>query len=123
MKSVYARSREKIAEINGQIEESLSGIRVVKSFANEELENQKFKVGNDGFLESKRARYHVMAEYMAGINGFTTLLNVTTVIVGAYLIAAGYGSGDVPALYRQCHRADSETGLLHRTVSERHVRF
>ena len=86
MKTVYGTNRKKIAEINGQIEENLSGIRVVKSFANEDVENQKFKVGNDGFLESKRQNYLVMAQYQSGINGFTTLLNVLVVIVGAYLI-------------------------------------
>ena len=86
MKIVYKRNRKKIAEINGQIEENLSGIRVVKSFANEEVEKKKFKVGNDGFLESKRQNYLVMAQYQSGINGFTTLLNILVVIVGAYLI-------------------------------------
>ncbi len=86
MKIVYKQNRKRIAEINGQIEENLSGIRVVKSFANEEVEKQKFKVGNDGFLESKRQNYLVMAQYQSGINGFTTLLNILVVIVGAYLI-------------------------------------
>ena len=86
MKKVYRTNRKRIAEINGQIEENLSGIRVVKSFANEEVEKQKFKIGNDGFLESKRQNYLVMAQYQSGINGFTTLLNVLVVIVGAYLI-------------------------------------
>ncbi|MBQ6504742.1 MAG: ABC transporter ATP-binding protein [Flexilinea sp.] len=86
MKTVYGMNRKKIADINGQIEENLSGIRVVKSFANEDLEKQKFKAGNDGFLESKRQNYLVMAQYQSGINGFTTLLNVLVVIVGAYLI-------------------------------------
>ena len=86
MKMVYKKNRQRIAEINGQIEENLSGIRVVKSFANEEVEEKKFKVGNDGFLESKRENYLLMAKYMSGINGFTTLLNVVVVIVGAYFI-------------------------------------
>lgn len=86
MKVVYKRNRKRIAEINGQIEENLSGIRVVKSFANEDVEIGKFKKGNDGFLESKRQNYLVMAQYQSGINGFTTLLNVLVVIVGAYLI-------------------------------------
>ncbi len=86
MKVVYKKNRKRIAEINGQIEENLSGIRVVKSFANEEIEEKKFKVGNDGFLESKRENYLLMAKYQSGINGFTTLLNVIVVIVGAYFI-------------------------------------
>lgn len=86
MKLVYKKNRKRIAEINGQIEENLSGIRVVKSFANEEIEEKKFKVGNDAFLDSKRENYLLMAQYQSGINGFTTLLNVVVVIVGAYFI-------------------------------------
>ena len=86
MKLVYKKNRKRIAEINGQIEENLSGIRVVKSFANEEVEKQKFKKGNDGFLESKRENYLLMAQYQSGINGFTTFLNVVVVIIGAYFI-------------------------------------
>ena len=54
MKQAFRVNRIKIAEINAQIEDNLSGIRVVKSFANEDLENKKFKVGNDAFLEAKK---------------------------------------------------------------------
>ncbi len=86
MKLVYKKNRKRISEINAQIEENLSGIRVVKSFANEEIEKEKFKKGNDGFLESKRENYLLMAQYFSGINGFTTLLNLIVVIVGAYFI-------------------------------------
>lgn len=49
MKGAFKRNRVKIAEINSQIEDNLSGIRVVKSFANEEIEEQKFQAGNQGF--------------------------------------------------------------------------
>ena len=86
MKVVYKKNRRRIAEINGQIEENLSGIRVVKSFANEEIEEQKFRKGNDVFFESKLENYRLMAQYFSGINGFTTLLNVIVVIVGAWFI-------------------------------------
>ena len=86
MKLVYKKNRKRISEINAQIEENLSGIRVVKSFANEEIEKEKFKKGNDGFLESKRENYLLMAQYFSGINGFTTVLNLIVVIVGAYYI-------------------------------------
>ena len=54
MKQTFRMNRVKIAEINEQIEDNLSGIRVVKSFANEAIENQKFKAGNDGFLTAKK---------------------------------------------------------------------
>ena len=54
MRGAFKRNREKIASINEQIEDNLSGIRVVKSFANEDIENKKFKVGNDNFLAAKK---------------------------------------------------------------------
>lgn len=87
MRRAFKVNRQKIAEINGQIEDSLSGIRVVKSFANEEIENQKFKIGNDGFLESKRNNYKYMGAFQAGLNLFTTLIQVSVILVGTVLIA------------------------------------
>ena len=60
MRGAFKRNREKIASINEQIEDNLSGIRVVKSFANENIENKKFKVGNDNFLAAKKNSYHYM---------------------------------------------------------------
>lgn len=54
MKRIFVKNRARIADINAQIEDNLSGIRVVKSFANEEIEMGKFKIGNDNFLESKK---------------------------------------------------------------------
>ena len=57
MKRAFRMNRVKIADINSQIEDNLSGIRVVKSFANEEIENEKFKKGNDGFLDAKKNSY------------------------------------------------------------------
>lgn len=89
MRTAFRRNRQKIAEINGQIEDNLSGIRVVKSFANEEVENQKFKVGNDGFLESKKNNYRYMGSFQAGVASFTTLVQVAVIVVGSLLIAKG----------------------------------
>jgi ATP-binding cassette subfamily B protein len=86
MRAAFKEARHQVGEINAQVEDSLLGIRVVKSFANEEVEKQKFKVGNDGFLESKRENYKLMAQYHSGLNGFTTLLNIVVVIVGALFI-------------------------------------
>ena len=57
MKRAFRRNREEIAGINAQIEDNLSGIRVVKSFANEDVERQKFALGNDGFLSAKKDSY------------------------------------------------------------------
>ena len=89
LKAVNRKNRKRIADINAQIEENLSGIRVVKSFANEEVEEEKFKHGNDAFLESKWENYRLMAQYFSGINGFTTLLNIIVVVVGAFFIVGG----------------------------------
>lgn len=87
MRRASRRNRQKIAEINAQIEDNLSGIRVVKSFANEEIENKKFQKGNDGFLESKKNSYHYMGMFQAGMAGFTTLIQVCVLVTGAVLIA------------------------------------
>lgn len=89
MRQTFRRNRQKIAEINGQIEDNLSGIRVVKSFANEEVENGKFKLGNDGFLRSKQDNYFYMGSFHAGIGAFSTLIQVNVILVGCVLIAHG----------------------------------
>lgn len=86
MKRAFKRNRVKLAEINAQIEDNLSGIRVVKSFANEEIEEQKFDVGNQGFLSSKRNSYQYMGTYHAGLFAFTNLITIIVVIAGATLI-------------------------------------
>lgn len=87
MRRAFRRNREKIAEINGQIEDNLSGIRVVKSFANEEIENQKFRLGNDGFLSAKKNSYRYMGCFQAGVGVFTTLIQVSVILTGSILIA------------------------------------
>ncbi len=86
MKRAFRKNREKIAEINSQIEDNLSGIRVVKSFANEEIENEKFKVGNDGFLSAKKNSYHYMGQYHSGLTAFTTLINVLVIFFGGLMV-------------------------------------
>ena len=89
MRSAFRRNRVKIADINAQIEDNLSGIRVVKYFANEEVENEKFKQGNDGFLAAKRNSYRYMGCFQAGVGVFTTLIQVNVILVGGALIASG----------------------------------
>lgn len=86
MKRAFKRNRVQIAEINARIEDNLSGIRVVKSFANEEVEREKFKVGNDGFLNAKKDSYHYMGGYHAGLGAFTTLIQIIVLITGAVCI-------------------------------------
>lgn len=87
MRRAFRLNRQKIAEINGQIEDNFSGIRVVKSFANEDVENRKFKVGNDGFLSSKKNNYKYMGTFQAGISAFNTLITVSVILVGCVLIS------------------------------------
>ena len=87
MKRAFKQNRIKIAEINTQIEDNLSGIRVVKSFANEDIERGKFKVGNDGFLKAKKNSYFYMGFFHSGMTAFTMLINVVVIMAGGVLIA------------------------------------
>ena len=87
MRHAFRRNRETIAQINAQIEDNLSGIRVVKSFANEAVEQEKFREGNDGFLAAKKNSYRYMGSFQAGVGVFTTLIQVNVIIVGSVLIA------------------------------------
>ena len=86
MKRTFKMNRVKIAEINEQIEDNLSGIRVVKSFANEQIENKKFKFGNDGFLQAKKNNYRYMGGYHSGLTAFTTMINLIVIIAGGIMI-------------------------------------
>lgn len=87
MKKAFAKNRVEIAEINARIEDNLSGIRVVKSFANEDIERKKFNVGNDGFLNAKKESYYYMGKYHSGLNAFTIMINVIVIIAGGIMIA------------------------------------
>lgn len=89
MRLAFRQNRVKIAEINAQIEDNLSGIRVVKSFANEEIENGKFREGNAGFLAAKKNSYHYMGSFSAGMGAFTTLIQVCVILAGIVFIAYG----------------------------------
>lgn len=89
MRKAFRQNRIKIAEINAQIEDNLSGIRVVKSFANEDIEQKKFRVGNEGFLNAKRNSYHYMGAFQAGLGSFTTLIQVCVIVAGTYFIMQG----------------------------------
>lgn len=89
MKSAFKENRARIADINSQIEDSLSGIRVVKSFSNEKKEMEKFKEGNARFVASKRRSYKYMGIYHSGMGAFSTLITVGSLIMGAYLMAVG----------------------------------
>ena len=89
MKRAFKTNREKVADINARIEDNLSGIRVVKSFANEEIEREKFMEGNRGFLDSKKNSYFCMGQYHAGLTAFITMITVVVIVVGAVLLSNG----------------------------------
>ena len=89
MKRAFKTNREKVADINARIEDNLSGIRVVKSFANEKIEREKFVEGNRGFLDSKKNSYFYMGQYHAGLTAFITMITVVVIVVGAVLLSNG----------------------------------
>lgn len=92
MKKAFRMNRIKIADINSQIEDNLSGIRVVKSFANEKIENEKFKKGNDGFLAAKKNSYKYMGGYHSGLTAFTMAITVVVILAGGVMITKGTGT-------------------------------
>jgi ATP-binding cassette subfamily B protein len=87
MKKAFSRNRSRIADINSQIEDSLSGVRVVKSFANEGEELKKFNRGNKNFLEAKKDSYVYMGMYNSGLNAMSTLITVVVIMVGGIFLA------------------------------------
>lgn len=90
MRKTFRENRNKVAEINSRAEDNLSGIRVVKSFANEEIEIDKFKEGNDAFLSAKKRNYLYLGLFQSGMTAFILLVNIAVIITGAILIAEGY---------------------------------
>ena len=89
MRSAFKRSREKISEFNAGMEDNLSGIRVVKSFANEGEESKKFAVVNDGLLDAKKFAYRNMGIFHSGLGAFTTFITIAVLVAGAILITYG----------------------------------
>lgn len=87
MNHAFRKNRERIADINAQVEDNLSGIRVVKSFANEETEIDKFHEGNSRFVESKRNSYWNMAGFHSGLTLFIELINIAMIAGGSLFIA------------------------------------
>lgn len=89
MKYAFKENRARIADINSQIEDSLAGIRVVKSFGNEKREMEKFAKGNERFVDAKRLTYRYMAGYHSGMDAFTTLITVASLVAGAFFLTDG----------------------------------
>jgi len=98
MTSAFRSVRKRIANVNAQLENSISGIRVAKSFTNEEYEIEKFDEGNREFNSSREFAYKAMAEFFAGIFFLSNILNIITLSVGGFFVYRGYiNTGDLVA--------------------------
>lgn len=86
MRASFKESRVQVGEINSQVEDSLLGIRVVKSFANEEVEKGKFKEGNNKFLSIKKKMYHHMASFQSTTRLFDGIMYIAVVVAGALFL-------------------------------------
>ena len=89
MREVFSDNRKKISGINAQLQDSLAGMRVVKSFANEETERSKFRASNNRYLSSKENMYHAMGVYTATYGLLSGVLYVIVVLLGGWLVAQG----------------------------------
>lgn len=89
MQATFTDNRKKIAGVNSAVQDSLAGIRVVKSFANEEIEHDKFDYSNRLFLTSKTAQYKIMGKYHAGTSFFKGLLYLAIIVFGGLFVANG----------------------------------
>lgn len=89
MQPAYSDNRAKIAKVNSSVQDSLAGIRVVQSFANEDLEKKKFAYNNEAFLESKSKIYKVMGNFHAWNSFFEGLLYIVVIVTGGLNIANG----------------------------------
>lgn len=82
MNAALMTSKDRIGDINAQVEDTLSGIRVVKSFTNEEIEKQKFAYENNRFLDSRREGYRSEAYFSEGMMAFTQLITIAIIVLG-----------------------------------------
>ena len=89
MRAVFTDNRKKISGINAQLQDSLAGMRVVKSFANEDTERAKFRASNDRYLASKENMYHAMGVYTATYGLLSGILYTIVVVLGGALVARG----------------------------------
>lgn len=90
LEQAFRAQRVKIAKVNAQLENSISGVRVAKSFTNEEYEIEKFDVGNSEFKKSREHAFKTMAEFTAGIQFFSNILNILVISLGGYFAYKGY---------------------------------
>ncbi|WP_286680572.1 ABC transporter ATP-binding protein [Tepidanaerobacter sp. EBM-49] len=85
MEQAFRNTRLKIADINAQLEDSISGIREVKAFTNEDYEKIKFQFGNEGFRQAKQKAYKTMAEFFSGMDFLSNFINLVVLIAGGWL--------------------------------------
>lgn len=99
MQQTFLENRIRIGDINASLQDTLSGIRVVQSFANEDTELHKFNHSNEAFLESKKDNYRCMGTFMSSNLFFQGIMYLTTLIYGGYLIAMGQMQAADLAMY------------------------
>ncbi len=99
MQETFMENRRKIGDVNSSLQDTLSGIRVVQSFANEEIERDKFKKSNHAFLLSKRDNYNCMGNFMGWNLFFQGMMYLVTLVFGGYLIAKGMMDAADLAMY------------------------
>ena len=89
MQVTFMDNRKRIGDVNSSLQDTLSGLRGVQSFANEEIEREKFMQSNENFLTSKNANYHCMGSFMSGNLFFQGMMYLITLVFGGWLIAHG----------------------------------
>ena len=99
MQATFMDNRRKIGDVNASLQDTLAGIRVVQSFANEDVERKKFRRSNENFLQSKDNNYHCMGSFMGGNLFFQGMMYLVTVVYGGWLIANGLMAVDDLAMY------------------------
>lgn len=105
MRRAFKKSRDQLGEINAKVEDSLLGIRVIKSFANEEMEQEQFQKGNHKFLDIKKEMYHFMAGFQSCTRIFDGIMYIAVVVAGALFM-----------LYRKITPGDFMAYLLYITT-------
>lgn len=99
MQETFMDNRRKIGDINSSLQDTLAGIRVVQSFANERIEQEKFNRSNENFLISKDANYRCMGSFMSGNAFFQGMMYLVTLVFGGFLIALGRMEASDLAMY------------------------
>ena len=99
MQETFMDNRRKIGDINSSLQDTLAGIRVVQSFANERIEQEKFNRSNENFLISKDANYRCMGSFMSGNAFFQGMMYLVTLVFGGFLIAHGKMEASDLAMY------------------------